>query len=68
MLVITVNQHEKVVLERDGIQLGTIDIAMRKDRRIRVAIDLPRDITIRRVIEMPQMPQQGQPAPRGGSS
>lgn len=48
MLIVTVRTKEVVHLERDGARLGSLQVSIRKDGTVRVALDFPKDIRILR--------------------
>lgn len=46
MLVITVKDSQSFALSRDGVELGTFQVSIRKDGKARVAFDFPREVEI----------------------
>ena len=46
VLVITVKDSQSFALLRDGVELGTLQVSIRKDGKARVAFDFPRDVEI----------------------
>jgi sRNA-binding carbon storage regulator CsrA len=48
MLVVTVKDRQLVELSDNGKTLGTIEVSLRRDGSVRMALDFPRDIRIMR--------------------
>lgn len=48
MLVVTVKDRQLVELSDQGKTLGTIEVSLRRDGSVRMALDFPRDIRIMR--------------------
>jgi sRNA-binding carbon storage regulator CsrA len=48
VLIVTVKEHEEVVLSRDGVELGTVTVRVRGDGRVRIGLDFPKEVRIAR--------------------
>lgn len=44
--MITVKDDETFSMSRDGVQVGTLQVSLRRDGKVRVAFDFPREIEI----------------------
>lgn len=48
MLIVTVKESEEILLVRGGELIGRMTIAIKRDGRVRVGIDMPKEIKILR--------------------